>query len=401
MFSSRVPADLTPNTLTVAAAVHRASGRALFDLTATNPTTAEIAYPRDILAPLAAAAALEYRPEPFGLRCAREAVSRDYARLGTRVDPDRIVLTASTSDAYSLLFKLLCNPGDEVLIPTPSYPLFVHLSALEAVRPSPYRLEYHGRWEIDRDSFGAAWTSGTRAVLAVSPNNPTGSTLSGAELDLLMTTCAEREAALIIDEVFADYPLRSDAPEVVRRPLAASDLKVGAVRVTPDGPLTFRLGGLSKSAGLPQVKLGWIAVAGPDGLVRDAVARLEIICDTYLSVSTPVQAAAGTLIEHGATVRAAILARVRENHAVLTDILAHAPSIELLHADAGWAAVLRIPSTRSEEDVVLDLLRRDSVLVHPGYFFDFAHEAFLIVSLLPPLAMFREGIQRIMSRIHG
>nr|MBA3296990.1 pyridoxal phosphate-dependent aminotransferase [Acidobacteriota bacterium] len=387
--------------LTVAVDVHRASGRKLFDLTATNPTTAEIAYPRDILAPLAAAAALEYRPEPFGLRSARDAVSRDYARLGTRVDSARIVLTASTSDAYSLLFKLLCNPGDEVLIPTPSYPLFDHLLALETVRPSPYRLEYHGRWEIDRDSFKAAWTSGTRAVLAVSPNNPTGSTLSGAELQMLMTTCAEREAALIIDEVFADYPLRSDAPEVVRRPLATSDRKVGPVRVMPGAPLTFRLGGMSKSAGLPQVKLGWIAVDGPDGLVRDALARLEIICDTFLSVSTPVQAAAATLIGHGATVRSAILARVRENHAVLTDILAYAPSIQLLHADAGWAAVLRIPSTRSEEDVVLDLLRLDSVLVHPGYFFDFAHEAFLIVSLLPPLAMFREGIQRIMSRIHG
>ncbi|HXG57230.1 MAG TPA: pyridoxal phosphate-dependent aminotransferase [Vicinamibacterales bacterium] len=404
MFSSRVPADLTPNTLAGAVAVHRATGRTLFDLTATNPTTAGIVYPESILAPLADGAGLEYRPEPLGLRSAREAVSRDYARLGTGVAADRIVLTSSTSEAYSLLFKLLCDPGDEVLIPAPSYPLFEHLSALDAVRASPYRLEYHGRWLIDEDSVDAAWTDRVRAVLAVSPNNPTGSRLSSAELEMVTTRCAEREAALIIDEVFRDYPLSTpdpfSTPDLKVGPTVTPDLKVGPTGMHA-GALAFRLGGLSKSAGLPQVKLGWIGVDGPDDLARSALARLEVICDTYLSVSTPVQAAAGTLIERGAVVRSAILARVRDNHAALTDILAHAPSIELLHADAGWAAVLRIPSTRSEEAVVLDLLQRDSVLVHPGYFFDFAHEAFLIVSLLPPVDVFREGVGRLVRNIHG
>ncbi|MEO6213321.1 MAG: pyridoxal phosphate-dependent aminotransferase [Vicinamibacterales bacterium] len=396
MFSSRVPADLSPNALTAAVAAHRASGRLLFDLTATNPTAADIPYPAGVLVPLGDSAGMVYQPEPLGLASARNAVSRDYARLGTRVPPERVVLTASTSEAYSLLFKLLCDPGDEVLVPAPGYPLFDHLSALDGLRASRYRLEYHGRWSIDEGSLHASWTPGVRAVIAVNPNNPTGSVLSGPELARLATTCAARGAALIIDEVFADYPLSAGSV-----PQAAW----GAPSVAPAGgvapPLTFRLGGLSKSAGLPQVKLGWIAVDGPDQLVHDAMARLEIICDTYLSVSTPTQRAAAALIDNGAPTRAAILARVRGNYALLAQAAATASSIQVLHADAGWTAVLRIPATRPEEVVVLDLLREDSVLVYPGYFFDFAHEAFLVVSLLPPPDLFREGVARIVKRIDG
>jgi len=384
MFSTRVPADLAPNALTAALAQHRSSGRVLFDLTATNPTTASIHYPPDVLAPLANVDAVHYRPEPFGLRCAREAVSRDFARLGTSVAPERVVLTASTSEAYSLLFKLLCDPGDRVLIPAPSYPLFDHLSALDGVGVARYRLEYHGRWTVDDASLDSAWTSDVRAVLAVNPNNPTGSVLSQAELAGLARRCADRGAALIIDEVFTDYPLGGASPP--------ADLSTAPA-------LTFRLGGLSKSAGLPQVKLGWIAAAGPDELVREALARLEIICDTYLSVSTPVQVAAGALIEHGAATRAAILDRIRRNHSRLRDTVAVTPSLELLHADAGWAAVVRVPSTRPEEDMVMELLVKDSVLVHPGYFFDFDHEAFLILSLLPPADVFDEGVARLVTRI--
>lgn len=401
MFSSRVPRDLTPNRLTVAIAAHRASGRPLIDLTATNPTTSGIDYPDDVLKPLADGAARVYRPEPFGLRSAREAVARDYARVGvsaglfgTSVAADRIVLTASTSEAYSLLFKLLCDPGDHVLVPAPSYPLFDHLCALDGVRGSHYRLEYHGRWTLDADSVDAAWAPNVRAVLAVNPNNPTGSMLSQDEMLFLARTAAARDAALIVDEVFAEYPLQespSSSLDGLTEVLSRKDVPA----------LTFRLGGLSKSAGLPQVKLGWIAVDGPGRLVEDALARLEIICDTYLSVSTPVQAAAGAFIEAGAAVRAAILGRVRRNHAMLAAAIAGAPSVERLQADAGWAAVLRIPSTRSEEDVVLDLLEQDSVLVHPGFFFDFAREAFLVVSLLPPEDLFAEGITRIVKRIHA
>src|SRR5215210_1519450 len=256
MFSRRVPADLTPNALTTALAAHRLSGRPLFDLTATNPTAAGIPYPADVLAPLANPEGRVYRPVPFGLRSAREAVCRDFARLGTTVAPDHVVLTASTSEAYSLLFKLLCDPGDEVLVPSPSYPLFDHLSSLDGVGAPRYRLDYRGRWAVDEGSLRTAWTSGVRAVLAVNPNNPTGSMLSRSELDMLAVRCAEHGAALIVDEVFADYPLAAGS--------------TSSTSHVADGVLTFRLGGLSKSAGLPQVKLGWFAVDGPRELVHDA-----------------------------------------------------------------------------------------------------------------------------------
>ena len=386
MFSRRVPADLRANRLSAQVSARRASGRAFIDLTITNPTAAGIQYPDNLLAPLSAPEGLRYAPEPFGLGSAREAVAADYVRRGTSVavTADRVVLTASTSEAYSLLFKLLCDPDDEVLIPVPSYPLFDHLSRLDAIRTREYGLEYHGRWMVDGHSVDASWTAHTRALLAVSPNNPTGSTLTGEEWRRLGARCAERHAALIVDEVFADYPL-SPAQEAVPGTSA----------------LTFRLGGLSKSAGLPQVKLGWIVVDGPDVLVRDALERLEIICDTYLSVSTPVQIAAAELIARGREVRAAILDRVRTNWASLNTMARDYPSVAVLHADAGWSAVLRIPSTRSEEDVVLQLLEEDDVLVHPGYFFDFPHEAFLVVSLLPPSDGFVDGVGRVMERVHG
>jgi alanine-synthesizing transaminase len=381
MFSSRVPADLRMNQLAAAIQARRAAGSTLFDLTLTNPTTAGIDYPRDLLAPLADAAALTYRPEPFGLRSAREAV----AGLGVAVSADRVVLTASTSEAYSLLFKLLCDPGDEVLIPVPSYPLFEHLSTLDAVQTRPYSVEYHGQWMVDEHSVDASWTDRVRAVLAVSPNNPTGSVLTGREWNLLASRCAERDAALIVDEVFAEFSLSDSV----------------AQGFSPADCLTFRLGGLSKSIGLPQVKLGWIVVDGPDALVRDALDRLEIICDTYLSVSTPVQVAAPALIEGGAKVRDAILARVRGNLATLETLTSHYASVTLLRPDAGWSAVLRIPSTHSEEETVLALLEEDDVLVHPGYFFDFPTEAYLVVSLLPPPDVFEEGVRRLLNRVHG
>lgn len=388
MFSRRLPSELRTNRLSAAVSARRAAGRGFIDLTLSNPTAAGIHYPEDLLAPLAAADGMRYAPEPFGLREAREAVAADYARGGTSVavNADRIVLTASTSEAYSLLFKLLCDPGDDVLIPVPSYPLFDHLSRLDAVETRAYQLEYHGRWMIDRHSVDAGWTANTRALLAVSPNNPTGSTLTQEEWRMLDVRCAERRAALILDEVFADYPLTPGGAQA---------------RLQSPSALTFHLGGLSKSAGLPQVKLGWIRVDGPDADVDAALERLEIICDTYLSVSTPVQVAAPALIARGAEVRAAILERIRTNAAALSALTLEHPSVSMFHADAGWSAVLRIPSTRPEEDVVLDLLEHDAVLVHPGYFFDFPHEAFLVVSLLPPPDHFAAGARRVMERVHG
>jgi aspartate/methionine/tyrosine aminotransferase len=388
MFSSRVPHRLEPNRLTQALRLARIESRPLIDLTTSNPTTVGLHYPDDILAALARPAANRYAPDPRGSVPARAAVSGDYARRGISVAGDRIVLTASTSEAYSILFKLLCAPaGDAVLTPAPSYPLFDYLTALDGVEPRQYRLDYHGRWTLEESSVEAAWTSPVRAVLAVSPNNPTGSLLSESELAWLAARCAEREAALIVDEVFADYRFDDS-------PVPAS--------VRPRSPaLTFRLGGLSKSAGLPQVKLGWIAVEGPERLVEPALDRLDLISDTYLSVSTPVQAAAPELIARGADVRAQILGRVRGNYEALTTLAAGDPSVAVLRADGGWSAVVRVPATRPEEEVVLDLLEHAGVVVHPGFFFDFAHEAFLVVSLLPEPEVFAEGVRRVLERVHG
>ena len=385
MFSSRVPGDLEPNRLTRAVRRARAAGTALLDLTVTNPTMAGIHYPASVLDSLADPAALRYEPSPLGLPDARAAVARDYARHGINVAPEHVVLTASTSDAYSVLFKLLCAPdGDAVLLPVPSYPLFDHLTRLDGVRSIPYRLEYQGRWAIDVETLDRGWTDRVRAVLAVSPNNPTGSMLTGAELAALAERCEARDAALIIDEVFADYPLSAHESSHPDRSVC----------------LTFRLGGLSKSAGLPQVKLGWILVDGPEVLVRGALDRLELICDTYLSVSTPVQRAAPSLIAAGAVVRAGILDRIRSNDHELRMLAAAYPSIQVLPCEAGWSAVLRVPSTRTEEDLVIELLERDGVVVHPGYFFDFAHESFLVVSLLPERTAFVEGVRRVLERAH-
>jgi alanine-synthesizing transaminase len=386
MFSSRVPADLTPNRLTRAVQRARAAGTRLLDLTATNPTAAAISYPASLLAPLADAGALRYDPSPLGLDSARSAVAREYRRHGINVAPDAIVLTASTSDAYSVLFKLLCAPdGDAVMLPVPSYPLFDHLTRLDGVRPIPYRLEYDGRWGIDFDTLDSGWTDTVRAVLAVSPNNPTGSMLTDEEHAALEERCAFRGAALIIDEVFADYTLADRLPSHHHRPVC----------------LSFRLGGLSKSAGLPQVKLGWMAVEGPEPLVRSALDRLELICDTYLSVSTPVQLAAPVLIASGAEVRARILERVRHNHRELRRLSEAYPSLHVLPCEAGWSAVLRVPATRPEEDLVIELLECDSVLVNPGFFFDFPSEAFLVLSLLPETSIFVEGVSRVLERAHA
>ncbi len=385
MFSSRVPGDLRPNRLTVAIRRLREQGRPVIDLTLTNPTLAGIEYPPGLLQPLASEAARRYDPSPFGLEDAREAVALDYRRRGIAVATDRVVLTSSTSEAYSLLFKLLCEPGDNVLVPVPSYPLFDHLTRLEAVRSIPYRLAYEGRWTVELEQLDAAWLETVRALLVVSPNNPTGSIVSAAEMRALTARCAARDAALIVDEVFADYPLDKHLENSERR------------NPSPDC-LLFRLGGLSKSAGLPQVKLGWIVVDGPEPLVGEALERLEIICDAYLSVSTPVQVAARVLIAAGEDVRGRILARVRGNYGRLALEAAAHPAVTRLHADAGWSAVLRVPSTRTEEDLVIDLLERDGVLVHPGFFFDFEQEAYLVVSLLPQEDVFAEGVRRVLER---
>jgi aspartate/methionine/tyrosine aminotransferase len=381
----RVPDDRAPTRVARALAAARAR-QPLLDLTISNPTRAGLTYPADVLQPLADPAALVYRPDALGLDEARAAVADTYARRGLAIDRERIVLTSSTSEAYSILFKLLCDPGrSDVLTPAPSYPLFDHLARLDGVGHRRYPLAYHGAWTIDRASLDRVWTGDTRAVLAVSPNNPTGSVLNAEDADELASRCASSDAALIVDEVFWDYPLRGplEEPSALQSPRC----------------LLARLGGLSKSAGLPQVKLGWIALDGPPDLVAPALERLELIADTYLSVSTPVQIAARSLLRAGDAIRAEILARVRGNDAALRRLAAASSTVDVLPADGGWSAVLRVPATRSEEDLVIELLERDAVVAHPGYFFDFAHEAFLVISLLPEPDVFARGVQRILERV--
>jgi alanine-synthesizing transaminase len=385
VFSTRVPDDRRLNELARALARARERGPVL-DLTVSNPTRVAIPYPDDLLAMLADPAALTYRPAPLGLPAARDAVAGTYTRRGLRMNADRIVLTSSTSEAYSILFKLLCDPGrSHVLTPVPSYPLFDHLTRLDGVEQRRYGLDYHGTWAVDFHEVDAAWTDDARAVLAVSPNNPTGSVLSQYDAAELVSRCADRQAALIVDEVFADYPL--GAPIEDPRALQAP------------GCLVCRLGGLSKTVGLPQVKLGWIALDGPEAIVSEALDRLELICDTYLSVSTPVQIAAPSLLDRGEDVRRRILDRLRANEATLRATVGGANGATVLPADAGWSAVIRVPATEPEESLVLELLERSAVVVHPGYFFDFPHEAFLVVSLLPEPDVFARAVRLIQDRL--
>jgi hypothetical protein len=384
MTSSRLPSSLVPNALSLALDARRRRGATVIDLTESNPTRVGLSYPEDLLAPLADAAGLEYDPQPLGLWSARVAVASEFRRRGIVLSADRVALTASTSDAYALLFKLLCDAGDSVLVPRPSYPLFEHLTRLESITAVPYDLEYHGAWRIDMDSVRRASDPRVRAVLIVSPNNPTGSFLHRDDWSALADVSGTRGWAIIGDEVFADYPV--DAAPNATHVLADSDA------------LAFSLGGLSKSAGLPQVKLGWIGFGGRSSKVDEALAAYEIVADTYLSVSTPVQVAAPSLIESGAAIRAQILARVHANLASLRRRAAAHASVSVLPVEGGWSAVLQVPALRSEESLALELLEHDDVLVHPGYFFDFSQEAFVVVSLLVEPARFETAIARVLAR---
>jgi alanine-synthesizing transaminase len=388
VFSHRLPPDLDPNPLTRVVSAVRAEGVPLIDLTASNPTACGFEYPPDLLDALADPRALRYHPQPLGIESAREAVSADYARRAVDVSPDRVIITASSSDSYSLLFKLLCDPGDSVLVPAPSYPLFEHLARLDGVTTRPYRLEYHGRWTLDVHDLGDVVDARTRAVLAVSPNNPTGSILTRAETRDLHAFCASRGLALIGDEVFCDYPLMpgSDASRSVLEERQA---------------LAISLGGLSKSVGLPQLKLGWMAMGGPEALVRSALVHLEIIADTYLSVATPVQVAVPHLLEHGARVRQQIADRVLLNYRMLRSLAEHYPACRVLPAEGGWSAVVQGPAIVPDEARVIALLQNTGVLVHPGYFFDFDRDGYVVMSLLAPPAEFGAGASRILETMDG
>jgi hypothetical protein len=380
VFSSRLKFDRRPNPISVLLAEKRRANAKVLDLTESNPTRAGFAYPqREILEALSDSAALRYDPTPRGLLAAREAVSGYYAERGIEIPASRIVLTASTSEAYAYLFKLLTDPGDEVLVPRPSYPLFEFLAGLESTVLKQYPLRYDGTWHIDFDGLEGAVTDGTRGVVVVNPNNPTGSFLKIEEARRLDEFAARHGLAILADEVFFDYAITDDDSRAAGLP--------GAAQV-------FTMSGLSKIAGLPQMKLGWIAASGPG--TEEAIEQLEWIADTYLSVSTPVQIALPKLLELSTGIRQQIRGRTAANLAWLRERTTGSP-VNVLNTEGGWSAILQVPRTRSEEEWAITLLSERDVLIQPGFFYDFESEAFLVVSLLTEPATFAEGVRRILN----
>lgn len=371
MFSNRAHWTAATNQLTRARQAYRGE---LLDLTVSNPTKAGIIYPLDELSEIMGRAArAPYDPQPLGLACAREAVARALA-----CDADDIVITASTSEAYSYLFKLLCDPGDAVLTATPSYPLLEHLAALELIEMHSFPLELHQRWEIDIDRLRSALTGRTRAILVVNPNNPTGSYVSAPEQDKI----AALGTPVISDEVFHPFAFGESGPSFVR-----------------DDILSFTLGGLSKSAGLPHYKLGWIRVSGPGK--TDAINAIEWIADNFLSVATPVQVALPEILAIAPQIRDAIRERTGANLRVLQALLETAPAMRLLPVEGGWSVVLRVPRFESDEALALRLIEHHGMVIHPGYFFDFATEGHVVASLLAPPEVFENGVGRLLEAVNN
>ncbi len=399
MFSERTNWKLAQNRFTEALERARAGGANILDLTASNPTRVGLKYDSlGILDALGSALALDYDPQAKGLLVARDAVGgyyrdrsgpgeRDVAsNLSTDVDAERIILTTSTSEGYSYVFRLLCNAGDELLVPKPSYPLFEFLADLQDVKLVPYPLIYDHGWQMDFPSMEKAVTARTRGVVVVHPNNPTGSYVRAGEVELLNSFCREHGLAVIVDEVFLDYRLAETGHASF-----AGNREV----------LTFTLSGLSKVSALPQMKVAWVVTSGPEEEAAAAMARLEVIADTYLSMNAPVQWAVPILLEQRKNIQRQLLERVRANLAELDRQLAGQRACEHLSVDGGWYAVLRVPVTRSDEDLAIELVREASVLVHPGHFYDFPSDGYLVLSLITAEAEFAEGMRRVLPRLNS
>ena len=389
MFARRTEWKLAPNSLTQKQLQLQAAGVEILDLTESNPTRCGLRYDHaQILGALAQSESLRYNPDPKGLRWAREAVAAYYvergATAGARIDPEHIVLTTSTSEGYSFVFRLLCDPGDQVLVPAPSYPLFELLADVQDVKLTPYPLFYDHGWHFDLHALRALITDRTRAVMVVHPNNPTGSYVKANEAEALNQVCRERGLALVADEVFLDF-----AHGGLARPSFAGN----------QGALTFTLSGLSKISALPQMKVAWIVTSGPEQDSAQARERLEMIADTYLSVSTPLQLATPRLLEQRHALRGQILERIAENLAALDAQLANQKTCRRLEIEGGWYAVLRVPVTRSDEELAVELLERQSVLVHPGHFYDFPADGHLVLSLITPAERLQEGVQRVLKHL--
>ena len=404
MFSSRTDWTLTPNRLAIHLDERRRQGLSILNLTESNPTRCGFDFDQGaILDALREPRSLVYEPEPRGLLPARAAVAGYYAERGAHVDPRQIFLTTSTSEAYSYVFRLLADPGDAILAPRPSYPLFDFLTRLSDVElvhyplvipttndlPPRHPLPGDQGWQIDLEAIEKTLSESSRrvrAILAVHPNNPTGSFVRPAELDFLLDLCRRHQLALITDEVFADYAFADNVSPVASH--------TGVSRA-----LTFTLSGLSKISALPQMKLAWLVANGPPDDLAAALDRLEVIADTYLSVSAPLQHALPRLLELRRQVQPQILARLRQNLAWLDRSLAAEPPVTRLPSEGGWYAILRVPSIRTDEDWAVELLTRDGVMVHPGHFYDFVSEGHLVVSLLPEPEIFQAGMEEILARM--
>jgi len=383
MFSDRTNWNLEANRLSETLARHRAGGKPLLDLTASNPTQCGFDYDGSaLLQALCNPAALAYEPDPRGLEIARRAVAAYYSERGKEVPLDEIILTTSTSEAYSFAFRALCNPGDELLIPAPSYPLFSFLADIQDVKLSRYPLVYDHGWQIDFHALEQAITGRTRGVIVVHPNNPTGHFTKSAEISRLNRICSARAMAIIADEVFLDFSLSKERP-------------AGFVGNT--GALTFAMSGLSKISGLPQMKAAWLVTSGPELLKKEALGRLDMIADTYLSMNAPVQLAMPVFLEQHRAFQKQLLLRVGQNLAELDRRLAGQKSCSRLDVEGGWYAVLRVPVTRSDEDLAIELLESKNVYLHPGHFYDFPSDGYLVVSLITPLPTFAEGIRDLLS----
>lgn len=382
MFADRTKWNLEPNRLSEALARHRAAGKPLLDLTVSNPTECGFDYDqRAILEALQNVAALKYTPEPRGLVSARLAVAEYYAERGVPVDVDNIFLATSTSEAYSYAFRLLCDAGDEVLIPAPSYPLFDFLADIQDVKPARYPLVYDHGWQIDFHSLERALSPRARAIVAVHPNNPTGHFTKPAEVGKLNAICAERRLALIADEVFLDFCLGQERPSSF---------------TGNSNALTFTLSGISKICGLPQMKAAWVVLSGPKELQNEANARLEVIADAYLSMNAPVQLALPTLLLQRGVFQSQLMERVRRNLAELDRQLSLQKVCSRLAIEGGWYAVLRVPATHADEDLALALLNEKGVYVHPGRFYDFPSEGYLVMCLITPESEFSRGLGRVL-----
>jgi alanine-synthesizing transaminase len=401
MFADRTNWNLTPNRLSEALAEHLAAGKRLYDLSASNPTEGGFEYDSEsVLQALGNETALTYVPDPKGLQRARQAVAEYYAGRGDEVSVEDIILTTSTSEAYSFVFRTLCNPGDELLVPAPSYPLFGFLADIHDIRLVKYPLLYDYGWQIDFHALEQAITPRTRGAIVVNPNNPTGHFVKPEDLATLNEICSARDMALVADEVFLDFAYgdANTRREVVKnsRPRGAAGRKPGSLAVNA-GALTFTMSGLSKIAGLPQMKAAWLVASGPEELKTKALERLEVIADTYLSMNAPVQLALPELLQQRHGFQKQVTARVRRNVAELDRQLSQKKSCSRLEIEGGWYAVLRVPATRSDDDLAVELLTSKGIYVHPGHFYDFSTDGYLIVSLIMQEREFSEGIRRLLS----